>query len=67
MTDLISVMIVDDEKYLNENEGGNSTFPFPITGVPCEMEVIGDTTAMSTPHEIDYTLFFDSTTLEKQE
>ena len=51
-------MIVDDEKYLNENEGGNSTFTFPITGVPCEMEVIGDTTAMSTPHEIEYTLVF---------
>ena len=30
----------------------------PITGVPCEMEVIGDTTAMSTPHEIEYTLVF---------
>lgn len=51
-------MIVDGEKYLNENEGGNSTFTFPIDGVPCEMDVVGDTTAMSTPHEIDYTLTF---------
>lgn len=51
-------MIVDGEKYLNENEGGNSTFTFPIEGVPCQMEVTGDTTAMSTPHEIDYTLTF---------
>ena len=51
-------MIVGGEKYLNENEGGNSTFTFPIDGVPCEMDVVGDTTAMSTPHEIDYTLTF---------
>ncbi len=51
-------MIVDGEKYLNENEGGNSTFTFPIEGVPCELDVIGDTTAMSTPHEIEYTLTF---------
>ena len=43
---------------MNENEGGNSTFTFPIDGVPCEMDVVGDTTAMSTPHEIDYTLKF---------
>lgn len=51
-------MIIDGEKYLNENEGGNSTFTFPIDGIPCRMDVIGDTTAMSTPHEIDYTLTF---------
>ena len=51
-------MIVNGEKYLNENEGGNSTFTFPIDGIPCRMDVIGDTTAMSTPHEIDYTLTF---------
>ena len=54
-------MLVDGEKYLNENEGGNSTFTFPIDGVPCEMDVIGDTTAMSTPHEIEYTLVFSFT------
>ncbi len=51
-------MLVDDQKYENENEGGNSTFTFPISGVPCKMDVVGDTTAMSTPHEIDYTLTF---------
>ena len=33
---------------------------FPIDGIPCEMDVIGDTTAMSTPHEIDYTLTFSN-------
>lgn len=51
-------MIVGEEKYLNENRGGNSTFTFPVDGVPCDVDVIGDTTAMSTPHEIEYTLHF---------
>ena len=27
-------MLVDGQKYENENEGGNSTFTFPIAGVP---------------------------------
>ncbi len=39
-------------------EGGNSTFTFPIDGIPCEMDVIGDTTAMGPPHGIDYSLTF---------
>lgn len=51
-------MIVDDEKYMNENNGGSSTFTFPLPSLPCEINVVGDTTAMSTPHEIDYTLTF---------
>ena len=28
------------------------------------MPVVADTTAMGTPHEIDYTLYLDSTTLQ---
>ena len=51
-------MLVGGQKYENENEGGNSTFTFPIAGVPCTMDVVGDTTAMSVPHEIAYTLTF---------
>ena len=31
---------------------------FPLSSIPCEINVVGDTTAMSTPHEIDYTLTF---------
>lgn len=50
-------MIVDGAKYMNESEVGEpSSFTFPISQIPCDMEVIGDTTAMSTPHEIEYTL-----------
>lgn len=49
-------MIVDGEKYLNENPGGQSTFTVPVPAFDQEFDVIGDTTAMSTPHEIEYKL-----------
>lgn len=53
-------MVVDGEKYLNEaKEGENSTFTIPIPGLGQEFEVIGDTVAMSKPHEIEYTLLFE--------
>ena len=52
-------MIVDGEKYENlSDEGENSSFSFPVKGFNKGIEVVGDTTAMSTPHEIDYTLTF---------
>lgn len=51
-------MIVDGKKYTNENEGGNSTFTIPVTEYDTPVEVTADTTAMSKPHEIDYTLTF---------
>lgn len=52
-------MIVDGEKYLDESTEGNSTFTIPVLDLNKEMSVIGDTTAMSTPHEIEYTLYFE--------
>lgn len=53
-------MIVDGEKYLNEAaEGENSVFTIPVAAFGEELPVIGDTVAMSTPHEIEYTLFID--------
>ena len=51
-------MIVDGVKYENEAKSGNSTFTIPVSGFQYEMPVIADTTAMSEPHEIDYTLNF---------
>lgn len=51
-------MIVDGTKYLNENEGGNSTFTIPVTDYDTPITVTADTTAMSKPHEIEYTLTF---------
>lgn len=61
-------MLVDGEKYLNEATEGNSTFTIPVTVFDWKMPVTADTTAMSTPHEIDYSLYFDSATItEAQE
>lgn len=54
-------MIVGTEKYLNENaDGGNSLFEIPIAVMDSEMPVIADTTAMGTPHEVEYFLTFYS-------
>ena len=51
-------MIVDGEKYLPINTEGNSVFEIPVAALDEPMEVIGDTVAMSTPHEVEYTLTF---------
>lgn len=56
-------MIVDGEKYLPINTEGNSVFEIPVLNMDEEMEVIGDTVAMSTPHEISYTITFHSDSL----
>ena len=59
-------MIVDGEKYLPTNTEGNSTFEIPVAALDTALDVTADTVAMSTPHEIEYTLTFDSSTLEEQ-
>ncbi len=53
-------MIVDGVKFLNEAaEGENSTFTIPVEAFGEELTVIGDTIAMSKPHEVEYTLLFE--------
>ena len=57
-------MIAGGEKYTNENDdGGTSTFTIPISAMDEEFPVIGDTTAMGDPVEIDYQLTFYSDTI----
>ena len=51
-------MIVDGQKYLPVNTEGNSVFEIPIEALDVAIDVIADTVAMSTPHEIEYTLTF---------
>lgn len=60
-------MLIDGEKYLPTNTEGNSTFEIPVAALDTALAVTADTVAMSTPHEIDYTLTFDSTTLTPAE
>lgn len=57
-------MKIGETQYDPVNTDGNSTFEIPVTGFDGAMAVVADTTAMSTPHEIDYTLTFDSASLE---
>ena len=57
-------MIVDGEKYLPVNEDGNSVFEIPVPYFDKPVTVIADTTAMSEPHEIEYTLTFDSSSVK---
>ena len=51
-------MIVENVRYENETPGENSSFTVAIPGIDSPLTVIGDTTAMSTPHEIEYTITF---------
>lgn len=65
-------MVIDGEKILPVNTEVNSKFEVPLKSVArssdtsqmaslpedCEMQVQADTTAMSTPHLVDYTLSF---------
>lgn len=60
-------VLVNEEKYTAVNTEGNSAFEIPVSTFDFKMPITADTTAMSTPHEIDYTLYFDSATIEKAE
>lgn len=51
-------MIVNGQKYLPVNTEGNSTFHIPVACFDKEMRVTADTTAMGTPHEVEYALVF---------
>ena len=51
-------MLVDGQRYDVLTIEGGSTFEIPVRALDTPLTVIGDTTAMSTPHEIEYTLTF---------
>ena len=53
-------MIVGDEKILPTDMSEFSIFEIPVAVFDRKIKVLADTTAMSTPHEIEYTLYFDS-------
>ena len=60
-------MKVGEETYLPTNTEGNSTFALPLAGFDAALPVVADTVAMSTPHEVEYTLLLDSATLQPVE
>ena len=60
-------MLVNGEKYLPVNTEGNSVFEVPVEALDMPLAMIGDTVAMSTPHEVEYTVTFHSDTLQSAE
>lgn len=46
--------------------GSNSAFEIPVATFDTPLAVVADTVAMSEPHEVEYTLTFDSASLMKQ-
>lgn len=53
----------DDVLYKPVNEDGNSEFILPVFALDTPIKVVADTTAMSTPHEIEYTITLSSASL----
>ena len=56
-------MMVDGDRYDPISTEEHSVFEIPVDGFDYEMAVEADTTAMSQPYLIDYTLTFDSATI----
>jgi hypothetical protein len=59
-------MKIGSKTYNMVNTEGNSTFELPVTAWDKGVAIIGNTTAMSKPHEVQYTLMFVSDSVEKQ-
>ena len=57
-------MVVGDEKILPVSTEEFSVFEIPVAAFDYALKVSADTTAMSTPHEIAYTLYFDSASIK---
>ncbi len=60
-------MIVGDEKYLPVSIDGGSLFEIPLDEPVGELAITADTTAMGTPHEIEYTLVFGPADADAEE
>lgn len=53
-------IIVDKKKYLNESPNEFSSFTFPIKNTKENLKIIANTNAMSSSHEIEYEIIFNS-------
>ena len=56
-------MKVNGERYDAVIVDGHSVFTVPVASLEDPLPVVADTVAMSTPHEIEYTITFDAATL----
>lgn len=58
-------VLIKEQKYEKINVEGNSAFEIPIDGFDWKMPFTANSTAMNTSHEIEYTLFLDSETIQR--
>lgn len=58
-------MVVDGETYQPTTLEPGSTFEIPVSVLDQEISVVADTTAMGNPHEVEYTLNFDSASVQE--
>ncbi len=63
-SDKYDYMLVGGERYEPAIKDGHATFIVPVKNIYEPLDVIADTTAMSTPHEIAYTITFDAASLK---
>ena len=56
---------IGEETYFPVNDKGNSRFLLPVLFFDRELTIHADTTAMSKPHEIEYTVTFLSETIRE--
>jgi len=59
------LMVVNGEEHRPVPRTGNSTFQIPLAELVEDLPVQAETTAMSEPHMIDYTIHFDLSTLKQ--
>ena len=60
-------VIVDDEKCFLLSEEGNSAFLIPVIGFDYNLPIVADSVALGKPRELEYTIRFDSATIQKAE
>ncbi len=60
-------MLVDGVRYEPVNTEGNSVFEVPVAALCEPIPMIADTTAMSTPHEIEYTFTISPVPTDEQD
>ena len=57
-------MKVDGVQYLAVSNEGTSVFEVPVAALDTPLAMVADTVALSTPHEVEYTLTFHSDSLQ---
>jgi len=66
-SDKYDKMVVQELEYTPTLIDGHSVFEIPVNGFDHKMPVSANTTAMSTPYMIEYTLYFASSSIKKCE